>query len=106
LVSSSSDLLSIRTCFLLLTFLCALIEVSGPGDDKLASMEVEVAAKEVEAPVEVVAVGGEVVTAEAFLACFFAARFARSFSRVNPWTGGDAVAAGLVPKIFLKLVLK
>jgi hypothetical protein len=89
-----------------LTFLCALIEVSGPGDDKPASVEVEVADKKVEAPVEVVAVGGEAVTAEAFLAHFFAAHFTRSFLRVDLQTGGDAMVAGLVPKIFLKPVLK
>jgi hypothetical protein len=104
------------THFLLLTFLCARIKISGPGDDEQASMvespssaavaaEVEAAAKEAEVLVEVAAVGRVAVAAEAFLARFFAARFARSFSRVEPQTGGDAVAAGLVPKIFLKPVL-
>ena len=91
-----------------------MIKVSGPGDDEPASVvdspssaavavEIEVVAKEVEALVEMVAV---VVTGEAFLACFFAAHFASSFSRVDPQTAGDAVAAGLVPKIFLKPVSK
>jgi hypothetical protein len=102
-------LLSITTRFLLLTFLCALIEVSGPGDDEPASVvdspssaavavEVEAAAEEVEALVEAAAVGGVVVAAEAFLARFFAARFARSFLRVDPRTGGGDVAAGLYRK--------
>jgi hypothetical protein len=68
--------------------------------------EVEVATKEVEVLVEMVAVGGVAVAVEAFLACFFAACFSRSFSRVDSWTGGDDVAAGLVPKIVLKPVSK
>ena len=98
------------THFLLLTFLCALIEVSGPGDDEPASVVeslssaamavVEAAAKEAEAVVEVA------VAAEDFLARFFAARFASSFSRVDPGTGGDAVAVDLEPNIFLKPVSK
>ena len=90
-----------------------MIEVPEAGDDEPVSMvespssvvmavEVEAAAKEVAVLVEVVAVGGVAVTAEAFLACFFAAHFTR---RVDPWTRGDAVAAVLVPKIFLKPVL-
>jgi hypothetical protein len=72
----------------------------------LVAVEVEVAAKEAEALVEMAAVGGVAVAVEAFLARFFAARFTRSFSRVDPWTGGDDVAAGLVAKIFLKPVSK
>jgi hypothetical protein len=104
------------TRFLLLTFLCALIEVSGPGDDEPASVVespssaamavVEAAAEEAEAVVEVAAVGGVAVAAEDFLARFFAARFASSFSRVDPGTGGDAVAVDLEPNIFLKPVSK
>ena len=69
------------------------------------AVEVEAAAKEVQVLVEVAAVGRVAVAAEAFLARFFAAHFTRSFLRVEPRTGGDAVAAGLVPKIFLKPVL-
>lgn len=104
----------------MLSFLHALIKGSGPGDDELVSVvdspSSVVVAVEVEVPVteemaaeevvEVAAVGRVAVAAEAFLAHFFAACFARSFLRVNPQTGGDAVAAGLVLKIFLKPAVK
>jgi hypothetical protein len=78
--------------------------VKSPSSAAVA-VEVEMAAEEAEALVEVAAVGEVAVAAEAFLAHFFAAHFARSFLRVELRTGGDAVAAGLVPKIFLKPVL-